>query len=462
MLTSLESRLWLAVHLLYPNSSQAFDVYQAIVAQSENAITQENRLVVFSKLVPVFEKIPAISSNLSFYEFEFDQIDQWKVIYKNSQKVQLLIFVGVLIFELKIGEIASFVKLSQEKAQFLFHQMFKKLAQSSAKVKYNEQLNFKKHNDFKISYLYTYENLIEYCLSQLPAEESEKVKIGLELYPALQVTRDEYLKIITQIQNLKVQKSNSVTTKAKSKLSIVKEKVFVEDKPQAADATSPASDEAAEKKSFYRNKKIVAASFATLILATGVFFQMSGLLGHLLNSDGVVVIQKIDKKPEPQLSSSDIALESLPKETENIPPQESSADQTPVAVADTPAQPPIVVKNDAPIVKEDKKENPPAAKEAKAEGGLFRGTLTVKDLELSNTKILKKITSLGAKKAGEVELGWMKTNKMAYYHYTIPEKNIEQANQFFKELGSLDIKHENHPRVIAAGSRRFIIEIKGN
>lgn len=461
MLTSLESRLWLAVHLLYPNSSQAFDVYQAIVAQSENAITHENRLVVFSKLVPVFEKIPAISSNLSFYEFEFDQIDQWKVIYKNSQKVQLLIFVGVLIFELKIGEIASYVKLSQEKAQFLFHQMFKKLAQSSAKVKYNEQLNFKKHNDFKISYLYTYENLIEYCLSQLPPEESEKVKIGLELYPALQVTRDEYLKIITQIQNLKVQKSNSVTTKAKSKLSVVKEKILAEAKPQAADSAGAITEEAVEKTSFYKNKKIVAASFATLILATAVFFQMSGVLGHLLSSDGAVVIQKIEKKPEPQLSSSDIALESLPKESENIPPQESSADQTPIAVVETPAEPPVVAKNDKPTTKEDKKENP-AAKEAKAEGGLFRGTLTVKDLELNNKKILQKITALGAKKAGEVELGWMKTNKMAYYHYTIPEKNIEQANQFFKELGALDIKHENHPRIIPAGSKRFIIEIKGN
>ena len=27
MITSIESRLWLAVHLLYPNASQAFDVY---------------------------------------------------------------------------------------------------------------------------------------------------------------------------------------------------------------------------------------------------------------------------------------------------------------------------------------------------------------------------------------------------------------------------------------------------
>ncbi|MEQ1721830.1 MAG: hypothetical protein ABL930_01550 [Pseudobdellovibrio sp.] len=457
MLTSLESRLWLAVHLLYPNSSQAFDVYQAIVAQSESAITQENKIFVFSKLVSVFEKIPAISSNLSFYEFEFDQIDQWKIIYKSSQKIQLLIFVGVLIFELKISEIALIVKLSQEKAQFLFHQIFKKLAQSSAKIKYNEQLNFKKHNDFKISYLYTYENLIEYCLSQLPAEESEKVKIGLELYPILQVTRDEYLKIINQIQNLKVQKSNSVSIK--SKLSLV-----TEAKPQAAAAelseSSPTPDEAS-KNSIFKNKKIMAASFTTLILATAIFFQMSGIAGHLIQTDGSVVIQQVAKKQELAVSKDEIALGSLPSPNENVPPQEAEVS---VVSADVSA-PPVVSIAEVEAKPEPKKTEsiaePEVKKEEKAEGGLYRGTLTVSDLQNTNKKLLQKIKALGAKKAGEVELGWMKTNKMAYYHYTIPEKNMESAAQYFKEVGSLEIKFESHPRVIPAGSKRFIIEIKG-
>jgi hypothetical protein len=456
MLTSIESRLWLAVHLLYPNSSQAFDVYQAIVPQTESALTEENKILVFSKLVSVFEKIPAISSNLSFYEFEFDQIDQWKIIYKNSQKVQLLIFVGVLIFELKINEIANLVKLSQEKSQFLFHQMFKKLAQSSAKIKLNEQLNFKKQNDFKISYLYTYENLIEYCLGQLPAEESEKVKLGLDLYPVLQITRDEYFKIINQIQKLKVQKSNSLGSKNKSVLSLVSEKV-----EDAADQSSLISDQS-KKISVFKNKKIMAASFATLILVTAIFFQMSGFVGYLLKSDGSVVIQQVQKKQEPTMSKSEIALESLPSPNENIPPQEAEA----VIVSADVSAPPVVnagvdeVKSETKL--QDTAVEAEAKKEEKPEGGLYRGTLVVSDLKDANSLILQKIKTLGAKKAGEVELGWMKTNKMAYYHYTIPVKNIEAATKYFKEVGSLEVKFEEHPRVIPAGSKRFIIEIKGN
>jgi hypothetical protein len=446
MLTSLESRLWLAVHLLYPNSSQAFDIYQAIAAQTESAINEENKTLVFSKLVFIFEKIPAISSNLSFYEFEFDQIDQWKIIYKNSQKIQLLIFVGVLIFELKISDIALLVKLSQEKAQFLFHQMFKKLAQSSTKIKYNEQLKFKKQNDLKISYLYTYENLIEYCLAQLPQEESEKVKIGLDLYPVLQVTRDEYLKIINQIQNLKVQKSNSVSIK--QKLSVVTE--IKHQNPVAEVGESlPTSDEA-PKNSIFKNKKIMAASFTTLILATAIFFQMSGITRYLLQTDGSVVIQQVAKKQEPAVSKDEIALKSLPSPSENIPPQEVAVASVSADVSAPPAA------NAAAAVAEIKPEL------EKAEGGLYRGTLSVSDLQNTNKNVLQKIKNLGAKKAGEVELGWMKTSKIAYYHYIIPEKNVEAAAQYFKEVGSLEVKFESHPRVIPAGSKRFIIEIKGH
>ena len=69
MVSSVESRLWLAVHLLYSNASQAFDVYQAVVMQAEHAIANDDSSAVFSRLIQVFEKIPAIGTTLSFYEF---------------------------------------------------------------------------------------------------------------------------------------------------------------------------------------------------------------------------------------------------------------------------------------------------------------------------------------------------------------------------------------------------------
>jgi hypothetical protein len=454
MFTSTESRLWLAVHLLYPNASQAFDVYQAVVLQSEEAINQNNKDFVFSKLAQAFEKIPAISSNLSFYEFEFDQIDQWKVIYKNSQKIQLLIFVGVLIFEIKLNDIAPDVKLTVDKAQFLFHQIFKKLAQSSSKLKYNEPINLKKQNDTKISYLYTYENLVDFCLGQLSTEEQEKVAAGLELYPILQTTKDEYVKIISQIQNLKVQKSNQ----------------NLEDKkptPKAVDKAKAESVivEKEEKAPFLQSKKLLSAGVVSFLLVLLISFKLAGVFNYLSGKKRTVVIQEIEKKPDVVVAvtkPTEPVPESVPPA--NVPVVKESDDATlPVAVATNETKPVVAPPETKPepakpveVVKTEPAVTSPVAK---AEGGLYRGTLVVKDLAAVNAEISQKVSALGAKKAGEVELGWMKTPHMAYYHYIIPEGSIEEAAHFFKQLGALSIKFEKHPREVPAGSKRFIIEV---
>lgn len=471
MFTTTESRLWLAVHLLYPSASQAFDVYQAIVQQSENLINQNNKEAVFTKLVQAFEKIPAVSSNLSFYEFEFDQIDQWKIIYKNSQKIQLIIFVGVLIFEMKMADIAPVLKLTADKAQFLFHQIFKKLAQNSSKLKYNEQLNFKKQNDLKISYLYTYENLIEYCLGQLPPEEHEKVRAGLDLYPILQMTKDEYSKIISQIQNLKVQKSSSVTKEKSSGFS----------------GDAAAGDKARPPRPFYRRKRSWALLGLISVVTAAVVFQMTGVLNYLLHRDQTLVIQSVEKKPETAPVYPEVAAGSVPQEapvTETSDDltaaggEETAAATVPVStdsslpVAAVPAEP-SVPETAAKPVKPGETAKPaesakPATTAAAAHsedrlpaepGGLFRGTLAVQDVNAVNGRLAEKMAELGAVKAGEVALGWMKTDKVAYYHYIIPEKNIAAANAYLRGLGRLNVKFEKHPRALPPGSRRFIIEV---
>lgn len=439
MFTSLENRLWLAVHLLYPNSSQAFDVYQALVLQSEDSLANDNRILIFSKLSLLFEKIPSVSSNLSFYEFEFDQIDQWKIIYKNSQKAQLLIFIGVLIFDLKISEIAPCTKLTKEKAQFLFHQIFKKLSQHSAKAKYNEQLNFKKQNDQKISYLYTYENLVEYCLGQLSEDEMAKVTAGIELYSVLQITRDEYQKIINQIQNLKVQRSNSTELKSKNRITLLKTS---EDQGMSNK----------EKITFYSKKKVIVSLFSTLAVVL-IFLQVSGVLARIRRSEKTVVMSQIVKKPEFAAIQPDIAVDSLPNPA--APVVTANQEQT-TTVADAPKS------GEVTVTAPGKKVVPINAGTAKDEGGLFRGTLIVKNLNSANVKLIAKLANLGAKKAGEVELGWLKSNNLAYYHFILKDENIEGTKAYLRELGTLKIRFESHPRLISAGNKRFIIEVKGN
>lgn len=458
MFTSTDSRLWLAVHLLYPHASQAFDIYQGIVQQSESLINQNKKEAIFAKLVQVMERIPPVSSNLSFQEFEFDQIDQWKVIYKNSQKNQLVIFVGVLIFEMKMLEIAPLLKLSPDKAQFLFHQVFKKLAQNSSKLKYNEQLNFKKQNDLKISYLYTYENLIEYCLGLLSEEDHEKVRAGLELYPILQVTKEEYSRIINQIQNLKVQRAGEAKAR----------------KGNGVDALSNEAT-ARDSRPFFKKKRTWAVLAVVLagVTAVGVL-QYTGVLSYLQNREQTLVIGELDKRGEntPVPDHTDIAQGSVPEEA---PPQEMPPTEEP-ALPETPTETvaevspiaptlPVPVKPSEPVVSSPVTTSNATAAVVSEDlpseaGGLFRGHLIVEDVDAANVQLMKQLEKLGATKAGEVALGWKKTEKIAYYHYVITEKNIAEANKNFRQLGKLVLKFEKHPRSIPAGSRRFIIEVE--
>lgn len=474
MVTSIESRLWLAVHLLYPNASQAFDVYQAVVLQSEHSIANNDVKLVFSRLVQVYEKIPAIGSNLAFYEFEYEEIDQWKVIYKNSQKTQLIIFVGVLIFELKIGDIAGTVKLSPEKAQFLFHQIFKKLASTSQKLKYNEQLEFKKQNDNKISYLFTYENLVDYCLEQLSAEDTERVDAGLKLYPMLQIAKEEYTRIISQIQNLKVQKERAaISADVKPNLKIVNN-----------DVTSTQY----LAKGFTKTQIRLAAAGSVVILAV-LLMQPLSLLKKWNSKNNTVVLHEVDK---PQLVAKNeapgsdtmpapgVASAEAPSQTVAVNAQSPSpltpAPQT-VAAAKTPAPTPAPMVKPAPaptpvpiaqpaataaVATTSKPVSTVAEKAVATAGGLYRGTLFVTDLTGANEKIKTRMNELGATKAGEVALGWLKSPNLAYYHFIIDEKNMAEAEAFMRKSGILQMKFEPHPRKVPVGSRRFIIEVKQN
>ena len=487
MVTSIESRLWLAVHLLYSNASQAFDVYQAVMLQSEQAVANQDALAIFSKLAQVYEKIPAISSNLAFYEFEYEEIDQWKIIYKNSQKTQLIIFIGMLIFELKIADIAQVLKLAPEKAQFLFHQIFKKLASTSQKLKYNEQLEFKKQNDNKISYLFTYENLVDFCLDQLSPEETEKVKTGLKLYPTLLVAKEEYSRIISQIQNLKVQKERAaVVAPVKTSLKLVKDG----DKSSA----EPGLESPIKGLSPVQFKALIGvAAVAVLILLV----QPMRILSGMKDKDaGTVVLQErelsdkpsINEAPSPALAQQDEVSNTQTVSQNSPPPPEPAPAQMPTQVtppSPAPAKPVAAVAppTPTPAMAPAPKPTPPAPAPAPIaaaapqpipapaaapatsaqltyEGGLYRGTLFVSDLAAKNQQLKQKMLALGAQKAGEVELGWQKAPDMAYYHYTLPEAAMKEMESYLKQSGNLILKFEKHPRKLPPATRRFIIEVK--
>lgn len=99
------------------------------------------------------------------------------------------------------------------------------------------------------------------------------------------------------------------------------------------------------------------------------------------------------------------------------------------------------------------------AGETKRVGYLFRGTVAITNAKAAASKLVEKVTSLGGRKAGNVELGWSKDNEGAYFHFTMPESNYQQMTEAFQEYGQLKIAKERHDRVMPEGIVRVIITV---
>lgn len=104
--------------------------------------------------------------------------------------------------------------------------------------------------------------------------------------------------------------------------------------------------------------------------------------------------------------------------------------------------------------------NANAASAAVSGGFLYRGRVFISNIQDTEPKITEKIIELGGRKAGEVALGWKKTSQSAYYHFTMPENKLNDLNQFLALYGEPKIVKEKHPRVMAEGIVRLIIEIE--
>lgn len=95
--------------------------------------------------------------------------------------------------------------------------------------------------------------------------------------------------------------------------------------------------------------------------------------------------------------------------------------------------------------------------ESKKKGFVFRGTLSVVNVEVGSVKLKDKIVELGGRKAGEVELGWRRNQGDYYFHFTIPESKYTDLEEYFKTVGTIKISRDPHPRIMPDGIIRLII-----
>lgn len=74
-------------------------------------------------------------------------------------------------------------------------------------------------------------------------------------------------------------------------------------------------------------------------------------------------------------------------------------------------------------------------------------------------QLVEQIIALGGKKAGEVEIGWKKTNG-SYFHFTIPEQSYDMLIDTLSKYGKFTVDKSEHPRVMPEGVLRFIVWIE--
>lgn len=98
------------------------------------------------------------------------------------------------------------------------------------------------------------------------------------------------------------------------------------------------------------------------------------------------------------------------------------------------------------------------SEEKKTTGFLYRGTVGAANAKGVAPKIAERIAELGARKAGNVELGWPQ-GKGAYFHFTMPESRYDEMLAVFKEYGEIKISKEKHDRVMPEGIVRVIITV---
>ncbi|MFZ3230404.1 MAG: hypothetical protein WA160_09375 [Pseudobdellovibrio sp.] len=460
MTKNTEQHLWVVVHLLYPNSSQALDVYYTILSLVVKKTNKKYSHKIFKKLSQLFIKNAAVRSSQPFQVFENNKLDNWSLIYKRSPKLQLLVICGLIVFKFSIEELAEALSLPEQKIKFLINQSFKKTSQLSiVKPIIVANFEYKKKSEEKVSYLYTNENLVEYGLGLLTESDSRRVEQGLALYKQLVPLQSYYKEIIEELNNLAGIATNQYFIQGKEKYH---EKNIEEVKTINFD--------------FFKVRKkliILTATSAVFILIISLRPSWIQKLSFKKSNESSIVMQEIKNPPNIAQNESVAKNEEAPINLHEMPVGktetkvdskiDSKIESKVESKVESKANEKVIAKSEVKeplLVKAVVKSAPKPEVIAKTSSGLYRASISVTDLNSITSKITEKLVALGGKKAGEVELGWKKTPTLAYYHLVIPEENLEAAKAFIKNFGKLNIQFENHPRVLPAGINRIILEVK--
>lgn len=204
-----------------------------------------------------------------------------------------------------------------------------------------------------------------------------------------------------------------------------------------------------------------------VVLLTAAPWEKIMKLGVSPSSKEIILAEAAKEKDQGQPEGKQKVADGTIKYTDEGAPEAAKASASPapvVAAKPTPAPAKPEVKTAAVVAAAPKKEEKTQdesedAGKPQSGGFLYRGTISITNIQMVGPKIKDKIMELGGRKAGDVELGWQKTENSQYFHFTIPEAKYNDLVQFLGEYGKVKIGKERHPRVMPDGIIRLIITV---
>lgn len=443
---------WIAAHLLFPNSAQAREIYLYIASQviSQNQLVDsyEQNKLIFKIATEIFRKTHVIQSGQSFIEFNQTQFKLWPKFYKKLSKDEALLVVAVVFLELKLSDIAILFKVSAKQLESKFTQILNKLIAKPQSVQSKQyEFKFRSVNALEKSDFIFYDDILK-SIFNLGTVSTVDVKNDLSIDSRLHLRKyyDSVSEFKDELSSLKKQSYHTLEPQIQ---------VVVESKAKFLNL---------KKITVFLPTSFVTISILVLLFLRPQFIQEAFSTGknETIEIQQIKIDRHIENKdastPEPE--QVNVVTQVQPQITTDV--KSKSAVVKPVASETTPKA--------VAVVKTDQKQNlisePPLEKPkpavASTAGGLFRGKLIVTDVQQVIGVVREKIINSGGKKAGEVELGWMKNETTSYFHFSFPEENKADLENYLKQFGKVQLVYEPHPRIMPKGIKRYIIEIQQN
>lgn len=427
-------KLWISCHLLYPNPSQARDIFGLIV-ESDIDFTGKSSLQIFQgmqKLYRFYKTRTPVRSGSTNFEFSDISLTYWNQVLEKCNKEEAFALMSVLLDTVTFSQLAQIMRMSESKAKYLFNQGIKKIIHyPTQKFESKKEIKFKEYNSQDLTLHFVNEHLIEYVLNLSEPEIAEKLDSKLRNESRFVNFKSEILKFKAELEELPISHQ------------------FDEVMEIFGNATQLQNLKKLELK---QQKRVGVGLAVLIIIISGLIIRPSFLKQPISQSTPKLVLEEIAITKEEQSFEKPSAAE-IVKNLKSTKPVSATAAKTPtktvsatLVAAKVPAvSVPIPIKKPEPV--------------RALPTGVYRGTIIVSDFEQIAAILREKIIAVGGKKAGEVELGWIKNYTTSYFHFIYPSEKREELVNFIQQYGTLDYKFEPHPRVLPEGQSRFILEV---